>query len=351
MGGLQSFFDEIEAIRGIVQDVRTRVAQSAASLDQITKADSWTGEPDFDVENARLQDVIARQRLMEEKVSGFIIRLEDAATRANVALNGGKRFSFRERLAAVVSMARMRGLHEQRVHMMQSAGNVKDVLAASDAAIGILKEHRAVLTLYFKRSEANLVQIIGRRKGALASIESLRKRIGRTGVLFRDFKHRLDEASDRAARKRLEAERAALATEYARMQAMEQQHRNESQTLALCIATFERFVDGINSQIADQNTLINKLLIDTEQCILLHKAMVESPRLENQSSAIVEIDAADQTGAARKGNGLRHIDGLLEMSEKNMLTAQDILRRKTYSDDAFARRFLAVADGAAPVEP
>ena len=35
----------------------------------------------------------------------------------------------------------------------------------------------------------------------------------------------------------------------------------------------------------------------------------------------------------------KHIGDLLEMHEKNMLSTQDIQRRKKLADDAFARRF------------
>jgi hypothetical protein len=40
----------------------------------------------------------------------------------------------------------------------------------------------------------------------------------------------------------------------------------------------------------------------------------------------------------------RHIGDLLEMHEKNMLSTQDIQRRKKLADDAFARRFATVME-------
>ena len=39
-----------------------------------------------------------------------------------------------------------------------------------------------------------------------------------------------------------------------------------------------------------------------------------------------------------------HIGDLLEMHEQNMVSTQDIQRRKQLADDAFARRFQEVMD-------
>lgn len=115
---------------------------------------------------------------------------------------------------------------------------------------------------------------------------------------------------------------------------------------------FQTFVDSLNNQIAAQNTLINKLTIDTEQRIVLYKALEDSLKTAAQQDVAHKINtlgsqvdtAAEETMAGIGSASQRHIGDLLEMHEKNMLSTQDIQRRKKLADDAFARRFQAVMD-------
>jgi len=110
---------------------------------------------------------------------------------------------------------------------------------------------------------------------------------------------------------------------------------------------FQTFVDSLNNQIAAQSTLINKLNIDTEQRIVLYKALEDSLKTAAQQDVAHKINtlgnkvdtAAEETMAGIGSAAQSHIGDLLEMHEKNM-----VQRRKKLADDAFARRFQAVMD-------
>jgi hypothetical protein len=136
------------------------------------------------------------------------------------------------------------------------------------------------------------------------------------------------------------------------MQAKEQTLLAESQTLERYTSMFQTFVDSLNNQIAAQNTLINKLSIDTEQRIVLYKALEDSLKTAAQQDVAHRINtlgsqvdtAAEETMAGIGAAAQRHIGDLLEMHEKNMLSTQEIQRRKKLADDAFARRFAEVMD-------
>jgi hypothetical protein len=110
---------------------------------------------------------------------------------------------------------------------------------------------------------------------------------------------------------------------------------------------FQTFVDSLNNQIAAQSTLINKLTIDTEQRIVLYKALEDSLKTAAQQDVAHKINTlgsqVDNTG--RRNHG-RHRCCRAEahrrparMHEKNMVATADIQRRKKLADDAFARRF------------
>ena len=78
MATLQNFESEIEKTRGIVEQMRGKMNQSAVVLDQFAKSDTQLGDANFDIENARIQDVINQQKVMEGNIADLIIGLEDA---------------------------------------------------------------------------------------------------------------------------------------------------------------------------------------------------------------------------------------------------------------------------------
>ena len=164
--------------------------------------------------------------------------------------------------------------------------------------------------------------------------------------------NQISAATDQKTRTELEGQRTELATEYNAKQAKEQELLAESQTLERYTSMFQTFVDSLNNQIAAQSTLINKLNIDTEQRIVLYKALEDSLKTAAQQDVAHKINtlgnkvdtAAEETMAGIGSAAQSHIGDLLEMHEKNMISTEDIQRRKKLADEAFARRFQAVMD-------
>ena len=78
MATLQQFDAEIQKTQSIVNDMRGKLDASTGVLDQFAKADAKIGDVNFDIENARIQDVINQQKVMEGNIADLIIGLEDA---------------------------------------------------------------------------------------------------------------------------------------------------------------------------------------------------------------------------------------------------------------------------------
>jgi hypothetical protein len=352
MASLQSFDAEIEKTRQIVGDVRAKMDKSGALLDQFAQADKKIGDVNFDIENARIQDVINQQKVMEGNIADLIIGLEDATNVFGAEFESMKSYSGIEKFIGIFSKARAQRMRTDRVRNMSLAGNLQELLAKSDTIVGILKEQRTILDQRYKASEASLIAVIERRKLAMGNLESTQKRIEELNPLLMDVENRIAASTDQKARTELEGERSKLATEYNEKQAKEQELLAESQTLERYTSMFQTFVDSLNNQIAAQNTLINKLTIDTEQRIVLYKALEDSLKTAAQQEVAHKINtlgsqvdtAAEETMAGIGAAAQRHIGDLLEMHEKNMLSTQDIQRRKKLADDAFARRFQTVLD-------
>jgi hypothetical protein len=352
MATLQSFDSEIEKTRKIVSEMRGKIEQSGVVLDTLAKSDSKLVGQDFDIENARISDVLNQQKVMEANIADLIIGLEDATNVFGAEFESMKSLTGMEKFIGIFSKQKAQSMRTERVRNMSLAGNLQELLAKSDSIVGILKEQKTVLEERYKTSEASLVQVIERRKQTIANLEETQKRIETLNPALLDIENKIAGSTDTSERTDLEAERSKLATDYNQAQAREQELLAESQTLERYTSMFQTFVDSLNNQIAAQNTLINKLTIDTEQRIVLYKALEDSLKTAAQQEVAHRINtlgsqvdtAAEETMAGIGAAAQRHIGDLLELHEKNMLSTQDIQRRKKLADDAFARRFQSVLD-------
>ncbi|MDP2733719.1 MAG: hypothetical protein Q8O63_11520, partial [Hoeflea sp.] len=263
-----------------------------------------------------------------------------------------KGFSGMENFVAMFSKARAQRMRSDRVRNMSLSGNLQELLKKSDTITGILKDQKDILDARYKTSEASLIKVIERRKVTMANLETTQQRIEEINPILMDIENQIAASTDQVTRTNLESDRSKLATEYNERQAKEQELLAESQTLERYTSMFQTFVDSLNNQIAAQNTLINKLTIDTEQRIVLYKALEDSLKTAAQQDVAHKINtlgsrvdtAAEETMAGIGAAAQTHIGDLLEMHEKNMLSTRDIQRRKQLADDAFARRFAEVLE-------
>lgn len=347
MASLQNFDAEIEKTRQVVEDMKSKIEQSGVVLEDFAKADKEIGDADFDIENARIQDVVKQQKVMESNIADLIIGLEDATNVFGSEFESMKSYTAWEKFIGIFSKQNMQRMRSDRVRNMSLAGNLQELLSKSDTIVGILKGQKEILDERYSTSEASLVKVIERRKATMDSLEATQKRIEELNPLLLDLENQIAASTNQKQRTTLEGKRSKLATEYNEAQAKEQELLAESQTLERYTSMFQTFVDSLNNQIAAQNTLINKLTIDTEQRIVLYKALEDSLKTAAQQDVAHKINtlgsrvdtAAEETMAGVGAAAQKHIGDLLEMHEGNMRATQDIQRRKKLADDAFARRF------------
>ncbi len=347
MAQLQDIDKEIERTRKEVLEMRSKLDQSGVILEKFAKSDAKIGQADFDIENDRIQDVLVQQKTMEGNIADLIIGLEDATNVFGSEFESMKSYTGMEKFIGIFSKQRMQRMRTERVRNMSLSGNLQELLAKSDTIVGILKDQKGVLDSRYETSEASLKQVLERRKDAMNRLEATQKRIEALNPMLMDVENRIAAATDQMARTDLESERSTLATEYNEMQAKEQELLAESQTLERYTSMFQTFVDSLNNQKAAQQTLINKLTIDTEQRIVLYKALEDSLKTAAQQDVAHKINTlgsevdntAEETMAGIGAAAQKHIGDLLEMHEKGMVVTADIQRRKKLADDAFARRF------------
>lgn len=347
MATLQNFDAEIEKTREVVESMRSKIEQSGVVLDKFAKTDEKIGDAEFDIENARIEDVLKQQKVMEGNIADLIIGLEDATNVFGSEFESMKSYTGWESFVGLFSDQRKQRMRTDRVRNMSLAGNLQELLSKSDTIVGILTDQKDILDTRYKTSETSLGKVIERRKSAMDLLEATQKRIEELNPALLDIENKIAASTSQKERTALEGDRSKLATEYNEAQAKEQELLAESQTLERYTSMFQTFVDSLNNQIAAQNTLINKLTIDTEQRIVLYKSLEDSLKTAAQQDVAHKINTlgsqvdntAEQTMAGIGSAAQRHIGDLLEMHEKNMVATADIQRRKKLADDAFARRF------------
>ncbi|QBK31618.1 hypothetical protein [Roseitalea porphyridii] len=347
MATLQNFDQEIEKTKQAVEDMQSKINQSSNVLDRLAQADATVGDADFDIENARIQDVLNQQKVMEANIADLIIGLEDATNVFGQEFESMKSHTTWESIVGLFSKQRMQRMRSERVRNKSLAGNLQELLTKSDTIVGILEGQRKILDERYESSETSLRQVLERRTATMEELEKTQKRIEELNPMLLDIENRIAASTNQKERSELEGERSELATEYNEMQAREQTLLAESQTLERYTSMFQTFVDSLNNQKAAQSTLINKLTIDTEQRIVLYKALEDSLKTAAQQDVAHKINtlgsqvdtAAETTMAGIGAAAQSHIADLLEMHEKNMGATQDIQRRKKLADEAFARRF------------
>jgi hypothetical protein len=347
MATMQNFDAEIAKTRQVVEDMRSKIEQSGIVLEKLATTDAKIGAADFDIENARIEDVLRQQKVMEGNIADLIIGLEDATNVFGAEFESMKSYTGWESFVGVFSAQRKQRMRTERVRNMSLAGNLQELLGKSDTIVGILQAQKQILDARYKTSEESLSKVIERRKVTIDNLTAVQKRIEELNPLLLDIENRIAASTNQTERTELEAERSKLATEYNERQAKEQELLAESQTLERYTSMFQTFVDSLNNQIAAQNTLINKLTIDTEQRIVLYKALEDSLKTAAQQDVAHKINTlgsqvdntAEETMAGIGAAAQRHIGDLLEMHEKSMVATADIQRRKKLADEAFARRF------------
>ena len=340
---------EIDKTRKMVVEMQDNITRSSEILDKVAAEDKL-GDLNFDIENARIKDVLAQQQVMEANIADLIIGLEDVTETFGSEFRNMQKYSVSEKLVGIFSKRKARAMHNERVRTTSLAGNLQDLLAKSDTIINILQKQKNVLTERYQNSEQSLKKVIARREQVTKQLKQTQKRIEELNPMLLDIENRMAASTDQAARTKLEAERSKLATEYNEAQAREQELLAGSQTLERYTSMFQTFVDSLNNQIAAQNTLINKLTIDTEQRIVLYKALEDSLKTAAQQDVAHKINtlgtkvdtAAEETMAGIGAAAQKHIADLLELHEKNMVSTKEIQRRKQLADEAFARRFAEV---------
>ena len=130
MATLQNFDAEIAKTKQVVEEMRSKIEQSGTVLETIAQTDQKIGAADFDIENARIEDVIKQQKVMEGNIADLIIGLEDATNVFGTEFENMKSFTGWETFVGIFSDESKQRMRTDRVRNMSLAGNLQELLSS-----------------------------------------------------------------------------------------------------------------------------------------------------------------------------------------------------------------------------
>jgi hypothetical protein len=214
-----------------------------------------------------------------------------------------------------------RKIHQAKSSPASISLGLEEQLAAAAHLDGMLTTLRPVLLKHYRDCEGHLLRIIEQRQRIDFDIEDLQRR---SDVMMLQIADRRSAMTSRvsADRRALEEEYKALVADREALRVRELEFKPERETLQRLISIYVDFVDELNAHVGVVNSMARKLSVDNDQRIALLKAaqaQLSRPTSQPRASVAALIDAF----------------------EANVLAGHDLVERKAFADQAFARRLQA----------
>ncbi len=134
----QTFEAEIEKTQSMMEDMQSKLEASSEVLDTFAEAES-IGDVNFDIENARIEDVLKQQKIMEANIADMIIGLEDVTNSFGDEFRSMQEYSVGETVIGFFSKQKAKSMHNDRIRSTSLAGNLQDLLVKSNTIVGVLE--------------------------------------------------------------------------------------------------------------------------------------------------------------------------------------------------------------------
>jgi DNA-binding protein len=306
-----------------------RVAACVDFIGAFAKAPAEISDEDFLSANGLFQDVTTDAATFADLLASLVSALDAMTVKVSADLDSFRGLTATERFVGHFSRQRMWRRHSARVKAAPVVERLRDLMYKSDALAGLVANHRAVALATHGRAERQLVDIVERRRRLVDEIDIARIRIKELNAKALTTQGRIGVYGSKAEWERMEEERRALKAQAEDVSAQEHEMRDESQRRERFIGIFQLLVDCLNTQVGHCNTLMRKLMIDTEERLLIYQAQVDTdiPGSKVQLSSALFPNIADA----------------IVLFERDMLLPQEIEHRKRTADAQFGKRFSAFA--------
>jgi hypothetical protein len=324
-----SFDTIINAAGVLAEELPTRVSACVEFIGAFARSPADIGDERFLVENERFQSAVADAGNLADLLAELVATLDLMTVRVSADLDSFRGLTATERFIGHFSRQRMWRRHSSRVRAAPVVERLRDLMDKSDRLAGLISRYRTVSLSAHKRAERQLVDIVERRRRLVDQVDIARIRIKELNAKALTTQGRIGVYGSKAEWERMEQERQALKAQAYEVSGQEHELRDESQRRERFIGIFQLLVDCLNAQVGKCNTLMRKLMIDTEERLLIYQAQVDTdiPGSKVQISSELFPNIADA----------------IVLFEREMLLPQEIEHRKRAADAQFGERFAAFA--------
>lgn len=328
-----------------VVDVLQRTQELVDRADSLDAARS-----EFDLERARLRDVIGEKARLQETV-GALIAGYDALTNAlGGEIDSMKDMTRLESFVGFFSPSRAKEMRERRVQTADIDAQLQDLVAQTQAINRLLSGHLQTLNGEYDtvktsldHQQSELAKATRAFEAADLELEELHLRIAA----------KRDELVEKTGLERVAADQELqeLINQANELTEVRNTNLSNAQAHELFAENHKIALDSLLRQKAAQRVLIDKLRISTENRIVGYTATVESLRTAAQQESAHTLDQVgtqidQETTRTMAAIGAAADLQIVEMLERH---AGDVHRRRSTqaeisrADAEFARRFAAVA--------
>lgn len=324
------FDSKFEVARGLAESLRTETGHCVDAIRAFAAETTQSSDEAFLEQSGRFKEFAEADEKFEALLAELVYALDRMTAEVSADIDGLLGLTLREKLAGWLSRQRMRRLHSERVRNAPVVEWIVDLLAKSDALAGLISEQRQFLADRHHTAELALIGIVEERRQLINAIDAVRVRIKELDAKALIRQGRIGVYGSKAQWERMEEERLELKAEADRIAAQERDMCAENQRRERFIGVFQTFTDSLNGGVAICNVLLRKLMIDTEERLIIYQAQVDTDRPEAKARIRPDL--------------FPNIARPVSLFEKGMLVPQDLERHKGRADLEFGKRFSAYAE-------
>jgi hypothetical protein len=257
-----------------------------------------------------------------------------------------------ERVMGFLSKRKAEAMRSERVRNTDLTSNLERLISKSNSLSVLLREGREqteevrnALAADFPKIREQIAVTARKRMEIEASIVDLETRRG-------DIEHRMKDVTDDVQKRELETQYAKLATELNQANGKRQSLTATEQSLERYSNQYQNHLQTLDTQLAGQETLIDKLEVDSEKRSFLYAALTQSIKLNAQQDVahrVNEIGQATDAFAERlmannKQASENKMISMFESHKEWMAKTEEISARNADSDAKFKERFSGVIE-------
>lgn len=332
---------QAEAVTGQARDIESK-------LDTVLGAQQLQAI-EVDVNDADFSALHKSSQAFETNIATLIYGLDEVTQAFGAEFKQMSEMTTGEKMIGWFSRKKASEMRTTRVRSTDIRGNLNQLISKSNVIQALLQDQLAVIVDRLNKTAEGHRKVIERSRGTAAEIEALGARLDELGPKVSEIQGRLDEATG-SARKAIEEELRIASQAYNEASTQLQSRTGEQQSLERYANQFTNYVNSLTQQKAAQETLINKLKIDTEQRTILYDSLAESLRTSQQQDVAHRIDSVGRETDAQAEelmtqvgiSAQNKIAGMLEAHEAYMRRTEEVSRKGRVAQDTFQRRFSEV---------